>query len=390
MFILRTSIEIHLKERSSPCSVPSLAQKLVDYTQKLVARVFAVSFEKREEYGDDILLKGEQEVMGCDENSGRMKIGFVAMTGEGEVISDIVLANFDYKGTVMEEKYLDRFKELENIYRNECGEIELTCNADVVEIRAFPVFRHGSSKLHNWLPTSDGRRMEFDFDKMLFDKKSEFQRVQIAHSPQFGNTLILDGLQNLSEADLSYTEALMRRGVLDYNDSEILILGGGDGALLHELLKESPKHVIMIDIDDYVMQSCRKFMRSVCGTCLDDYKTEQYEIIVADAFEYMTKYASAGRKFDFIFSDLTDVPIIAEVATAEMQFLKKALYMALPLLKDGGHLLSHCSGRTAYSAIENLRKCLQNAPKKLEWEQHERLVPSFLEFWQFFDIRVAE
>lgn len=40
----------------------------------------------------------------------------------------------------------------------------------------------------------------------------------------------------------------MRRGVENYKDKEILILGGGDGALLYELRKESPKFVTMIEV----------------------------------------------------------------------------------------------------------------------------------------------
>ena len=42
---------------------------------------------------------------------------------------------------------------------------------------------------------------------------------------------------------------------------EVLILGGGDGALLHELLKEKPKFVTMVDIDEAVIRSCKEHMR---------------------------------------------------------------------------------------------------------------------------------
>ena len=45
-----------------------------------------------------------------------------------------------------------------------------------------------------------------------------------------------------------YTEAIMCRGVDDYRGKEILILGGGDGALLYELRKENPKFVTMIEV----------------------------------------------------------------------------------------------------------------------------------------------
>jgi len=53
---------------------------------------------------------------------------------------------------------------------------------------------------------------------------------------------------DLAESDLVYTESLMRRGVEKFENKEVLILGGGDGALLYELRKEKPKHVTMIDV----------------------------------------------------------------------------------------------------------------------------------------------
>lgn len=70
----------------------------------------------------------------------------------------------------------------------------------------------------------------------------------------------------------------MQRGKENYEGKEIVILGGGDGALLWELLKENPKHVTMLEIDDVVMKACSQYMRSVCGDCLDIRKTDKYEV----------------------------------------------------------------------------------------------------------------
>lgn len=53
----------------------------------------------------------------------------------------------------------------------------------------------------------------------------------------------------MSESDLIYTETLMQRGRENYEDKEIIILGGGDGCLLWELLKEKPKFVTMLEVN---------------------------------------------------------------------------------------------------------------------------------------------
>ena len=104
--------------------------------------------------------------------------------------------------------------------------------------------------------------------------------------------------------------------------------GGGDGALLFELLKTSPSHVTMIDIDPRVMDSVRRHMPSVaggeppprnggvlwsvdCGGVLQESKGRDYDIIVGDAIDYMEAYNRQGKMFDYVFGDLTDVPIDA-------------------------------------------------------------------------------
>jgi spermine synthase len=52
----------------------------------------------------------------------------------------------------------------------------------------------------------------------------------------------------LGESDLIYTQTLAGISSEDYTDKEVLILGGGDGGLLHELLKLNPKFVLMVEI----------------------------------------------------------------------------------------------------------------------------------------------
>ena len=53
----------------------------------------------------------------------------------------------------------------------------------------------------------------------------------------------------LGESDLIYTNTLLGlERSNSYSDKTVLILGGGDGGLLHELLKLSPRFVIMVEV----------------------------------------------------------------------------------------------------------------------------------------------
>lgn len=57
-------------------------------------------------------------------------------------------------------------------------------------------------------------------------------------------------LLDLAENDTVYTHSLMRKGEIDYNDKRVLILGGGDGALMYELRKHfKPALVLMVEVD---------------------------------------------------------------------------------------------------------------------------------------------
>jgi hypothetical protein len=63
-------------------------------------------------------------------------------------------------------------------------------------------------------------------------------------------------------------------------DYRITLSGGGDGALLYELLKEKPKYVWMLEIDEDVMVACNKYMKSICGNVLETRKGDNYEVFV--------------------------------------------------------------------------------------------------------------
>jgi spermine synthase len=251
---------------------------------------------------------------------------------------------------------------------------ELMEALNVAKVERLPIIKRWTP-VPNYYTSSDDRILEYDFDRIVFETHSDFQHIKILHSPSLGNCLLLDDLQNLAEADISYTQALMKFGEIDYKDKEILILGGGDGGLLHELLKESPKFVTMVDIDAMVMScesqsityskvnfflspylcsffmfiACKQHLRGCCGQSLDSLKGDNYEVIVGDCIQYMEEYVSTNRSFDFVFNDLTDIPISANDSKdgllnsdEEMwAFFKRILILALQLVRPNGKYLNH-------------------------------------------------
>ncbi|KAJ8980823.1 hypothetical protein NQ317_000556 [Molorchus minor] len=234
--------------------------------------------------------------------------------------------------------------------------------------------------------TSDERLLEYDIDEIVFEETTPYQKVQIVHSKTLGNMLVLDDLQNIAESDLIYTETLMARGKEDYKDKEIIILGGGDGALLYELLKEKPKEVIMLEIDEVVMRACAKHMRSICGEVLDKYSGPNYKIIVGDCMKSIEEYIKEGRTFDYIFGDLTDIPISESLSGQLWSFVNKILQMSFKLLKPDGKFMTHLNGTSSPEAIEMYKSQLDKIRPPVNFTTSKAFVPSFMEDWVFCQV----
>ncbi|XP_066603609.1 spermine synthase isoform X2 [Prorops nasuta] len=237
-----------------------------------------------------------------------------------------------------------------------------------------------------YLTLSDERLLEYDIDKLVFEARSPYQKVQIVHSKSLGNLLVLDELQNLSEADLIYTETLMQRGKESYTGKEIVILGGGDGGLLWELLKEKPKFVTMLEIDEVVMQACSQHMRSICGDCLDKRKGENYEIIVGDCVKALAHIIDEGRQFDYVFGDLTDIPISTTPHGDAWNFIRLILNSSIKVLKPTGKYMTHGNGASCPESLKMYEEVLSQLCKPVTFTKDSAFVPSFFEDWVFYQV----
>ncbi|XP_043269615.1 spermine synthase isoform X1 [Venturia canescens] len=247
-----------------------------------------------------------------------------------------------------------------------------------------PIKRGGP--FERYFPTADERLLEYDIDKLVFEARSPYQKVQIVHSKSLGNLLVLDELQNMSEADLIYTETLMQRGKECYTGKEIVILGGGDGGLLWELLKEKPKHVTMLEIDDVVMKACSQHMRSICGDCLDKRKGDNYEIIIGDCVKALAHMIDEGRQFDYVFGDLTDIPISTTPHGDAWDFIRLILNSSVKVLKSNGKYMTHGNGASCPESLTMYEDVLSQLSVPVSFTKDRAFVPSFFEDWVFYQV----
>merc|ERR1711892_522000 len=130
-----------------------------------------------------------------------------------------------------------------------------------------PVLVRGMELSPYWTAT-DERIVECSIKSVVHEEQSEYQKIQILDTIDFGRTLLLDGQVNLAESDLIYTLTLLHDE--EYGGAEVLILGGGDGALLSQLLctTPSPAHVTMVELDQAVMTAVARHMPAVLWRAL--------------------------------------------------------------------------------------------------------------------------
>ncbi|KAM4797124.1 spermine synthase [Rhinophrynus dorsalis] len=256
----------------------------------------------------------------------------------------------------------------------------------IKQVKRLPAIVRGASVDRYW-PTADGRLVEYDIDQVVYSKDSPYQNIQILHSKQFGNILILNGDVNLAESDLAYTQAIMGSGKDDYSGKEVLILGGGDGGILYELVKLKPKMVTMVEIDQMVIDGCKKYMRKTCGDVLDNLKGDCYQVLVEDCIPVLKTYAKEGKMFDYVINDLTAVPIsTSPEEDSTWEFLRLILDLSMKVLKkDGkyftqGNCVNLTEALTLYEEQLNMLYCPVDFSKEIV------CVPSYMELWVFYTV----
>uniref|UniRef100_A0A671QMT0 Spermine synthase-like n=1 Tax=Sinocyclocheilus anshuiensis TaxID=1608454 RepID=A0A671QMT0_9TELE len=275
----------------------------------------------------------------------------------------------------------DDVAQVDNLLNALEKKLKALLDGNIQRIKRLPVLIRGSDVDRYW-PTADGRLMEYDIDEVVYEKDSAYQNIKILHSRQFGNILILNGDVNLAESDLPYTQAIMGSGKEHYAGKEVLILGGGDGGILHEAVKLKPKMITMLVID-----GCRKHMRKTCGNVLDNLKGDCYEVLVQDCVPVLKKFAEQGRTFDYVINDLTAVPIsTAPEEDSTWEFLRLILDLSIRVLRPGGKYFTQGNCVNLTDALSEYEKLLGRLSCKVDFSKEVVCVPSYMELWVFYTI----
>lgn len=179
---------------------------------------------------------------------------------------------------------------------------------------------------------------------VLYAKQTKYQQMEIVVTPNYGRCLILDGKMQSSEYDeYIYHEALVHPALVAHPDPKrIFIVGGGEGATLREVLRHrSVEHAMMVDIDNEVVESCRKYLPEWSAGAYDDKRTK---LAYLDARKYLEE---TNEKFDLIIIDISE-PV--EEGPAYLLYTREFYQMVDKRLTKNG-LISLQAGTTSVTQL---------------------------------------
>ena len=151
--------------------------------------------------------------------------------------------------------------------------------------------------------------------RVLWEGKSEHQNILVLDTETFGKMLILDGAVMFTERDaFIYHEMLVHPAMCVHEGPRrVLIIGGGDGYALYEVLKYPVEHVTLVELDRKVVEVCCKFFDKAGA-----FEDERVELVIGDGTKFVE---TTEGKVDVIYVDSTD-PVGAAKALFSEQFYR--------------------------------------------------------------------
>jgi len=174
-------------------------------------------------------------------------------------------------------------------------------------------------------------------ETILFESQTEHQHLIIFDNNRFGRVMMLDHIVQLTSADefiyhemMAHVPLMALSAIEPERFKSVLIVGGGDGGVLREVLRNPlVERVVLCEIDASVIEMCKEYFPTVSAGAFDHPKAE---IVIGDGTHYVAK---ARDEFDVIMIDSTD-----PIGPAAVLFTKAFYGDCKKALKTGGVLVT--------------------------------------------------
>ena len=144
-------------------------------------------------------------------------------------------------------------------------------------------------------------QLQLKIEKHLFSGESDFQKIDVFQTMDYGKMLVLDGVIMTTERDeFIYHEMITHLPMaVNPNIKKILVIGAGDGGTVNQLIKYDTIEVIdVVEIDRMVVDVCKQFF-PMASSFEDERVTLHYE----DGLRFIRTVQNA---YDLIIVDSTD------------------------------------------------------------------------------------
>lgn len=196
---------------------------------------------------------------------------------------------------------------------------------------------------------SIGARTSIRVTEKLYEKQSDFQKIEIYQTDTFGKMMVLDNCIMLTDAnEFAYHEMIAHVPLFAHpNPERVLIIGGGDGGTAREVLRHPQvKECVMVEIDEEVINVSREHFPAIACE-LDN---PRLDLRIEDGMAYIRNNENA---FDVILIDSTD-----PVGIAENLITVKFYEETHRSLKQGGIMVAQAESAFYFADIQ--RKLFKN------------------------------
>jgi len=217
-----------------------------------------------------------------------------------------------------------------------------------------------------------------ELEYIFHQEKSKFQEIGIIKTKDFGRMLTIDKRTQSAELDeFVYHESLVHPALIAHAcPKSVFIGGGGEGATAREVLRHNiVERLVMVDIDDVVVEVCKKHLPEWVGGCYDD---PRMELVIGDAKTWLE---NANEMFDVIILDISDP---TEGGPGIALYFQSFYKTVLSKLNTGGIFVTQSGGGGLLTYMECFT-VIHNTMRVSFPQAHAYLaeIPSFGSPWGF-------
>ncbi|HZG71517.1 MAG TPA: polyamine aminopropyltransferase [Chondromyces sp.] len=213
----------------------------------------------------------------------------------------------------------------------------------------------------------DNLKISYRIKDIIYEEQSEFQHIMILDSFDFGRMLVLDGVVQTTSLDGHiYNEMISHIPLCIHpNPKRILIIGGGDCGVAKEVCKyENVEQIDMVEIDQMVVEACKKHLPAVSGNLSDP----RVQFLFEDGIRFVQK---KKNEYDVVIVDSSD-----PVGPAQALF-EKSFYQNLHhALKEDGLMV--CQSQSPIFHADVMKQTYQRVGELFkEAKMYTAVVPTY-------------